>query len=239
MQKAASINTRLLKIAFQWGRGPVMSSKLLTRAIFGVDPTLRRNKARDKFFWDITTLNLKKALLIHVRDGQRVLEIGSGEYGILTVFLAKKRKIDLTAVEIVPSFVDTCREIAENNRVNVRIIESNMFENVQGSFDVIFWNLPYVPTDFGAGFYKSKGGSPTFGPEGWHGGPTGFEPFDLFLKEAPKALNDNGKLIAGLNTYFTPKSRILEMIQGRGLFLNSVCGSAFNPSKAFVITKRP
>ncbi|MCX5713858.1 MAG: methyltransferase [Candidatus Omnitrophica bacterium] len=215
-----------------------MSSKLVTRAMFGVDPALRKIKARGRFYWDLTTIILRRALLANVADRQRVLEIGTGEYGILAVFLAKKRKIDLTAVEIVPGFIDTSREIAKNNRVDIRIILSDMFENVDGLFDVIYWNLPYVPTEFGTKFYKIRDKNLAVGLEGWHGGPSGLELFDLFLKEAPAVLKETGRIIAGLNTYFVPQPQILEIIKRRGLSLDSVCGSALNPSKAFVITKK-
>jgi methylase of polypeptide subunit release factors len=239
MRDSDSINARILRAFFQWGRRPAMSSKLVTRMIFDVDPTLRKHKARAEFYWDLTTLTLKKALLAHVRDGQRVLEIGTGEYGILAVFLAKKRKIDLTAVEIVPEFINTSREIAQNNHVDIRIILSDMFENVGGLFDVVYWNLPYVPMDFGTKFYKIADKNLAIGLEGWHGGPTGLELFDSFLKVSPKALSGQGKIIAGINTYFAPEPRIKETIEKYGLTLSSVCGCTFNPSKAFIITKRP
>lgn len=231
------INSRLIMMLFRWCCWPVMSSKLAARAIFGVDTNLKINKARGKFYWDLTTIILKRALLANVSDSQRVLEIGTGEFGILAVFLAKKRKIDLTAVEIVPEFINTSREIAENNHVHIRLILSDMFERVDGLFDVVYWNLPYVPTAFGTKFYKIEDRNSAIGLEGWHGGSSGLELFEQFLENAPRVLNDTGKIIAGLNTYFVAQAQILEIIRRHGLALHSVCASPFSPSKAFVITR--
>ena len=52
----------------------------------------------------------------------------------------------LTAVDISTAALDVARRNAKNLEVPVTFIESNVFENVEGTYDVIVSNPPYIPT---------------------------------------------------------------------------------------------
>ena len=63
----------------------------------------------------------------------------------MSVFVSKaKRGLDVTCAEINLPFIHSASQIARNNGVELKIIESDMTKNVTGSFDVIFMNPPYV-----------------------------------------------------------------------------------------------
>jgi methylase of polypeptide subunit release factors len=78
--------------------------------------------------------------------GERVLDVGTGA-GILAM-LASKRAKDVHAVDISLDGVHLCKNNCRKNKIqNVRIYQSNMFENVTGTFDTIIANLPIVEND--------------------------------------------------------------------------------------------
>lgn len=235
-----SIYGNLLKELFLLFRRPFMSSKAIARYIFNIDLSLTHSRPVTEFYWDLTTLVLKKALAKHVKDNQRVLEVGTGEFAILSIYLAKKKKVDMTAVDINPVSLRHAEEVVKYNGVNVHLAESDIFSNVEGTFDIIFWNLPYVPTDFGKEYHMVGKNGITMedaGSTGWDGGPAGTEFLDYALKDAHRMLNSCGKLIVGINTFFLTQRQIQELIAKSGLTINAVCSSVFNPSKAYILTK--
>jgi release factor glutamine methyltransferase len=78
-------------------------------------------------------------------DGKKVLEIGTGT-GIVAI-AAAKRGAEVTAVDISPEAVETAKENAEDAEVKIKFIKSNLFENVDGEFDLVLFNPPYLPGD--------------------------------------------------------------------------------------------
>ncbi len=74
---------------------------------------------------------------------QTFLEIGCGT-GIVCISLAKKAKsgvgVDINKLAVENSKLNFARHSSINN---VEFLESNLFENVQGQFDVIICNPPY------------------------------------------------------------------------------------------------
>lgn len=122
---------------------------------------------------------LKNTKLMKSMDA---LEIGVGT-GIISLLLAKKCK-SVTGVDINQHAINLAKKNAELNKVkNVRFFESDLFEYVQGLFDVIVFNTPYVPTD-------GEKEDPA-----WDGGKTGRIVIDRFLEKAPAFLKENGKIL--------------------------------------------
>ncbi len=73
-----------------------------------------------------------------------VLEIGCGS-GIISIHLAKKGNI-VTSVDVNPKALRATEFNAKQNQVKLEILESNMFEKLQGrKFNSIVCNPPYLP----------------------------------------------------------------------------------------------
>ena len=73
-----------------------------------------------------------------------VLEIGCGS-GIISIHLAKRGNT-VTSVDINPKAVKATKFNANQNQVNIEVLEGNMFEKVKGrKFDFIVCNSPYLP----------------------------------------------------------------------------------------------
>lgn len=83
----------------------------------------------------ISNLNLK---------GKTLLELGCGS-GIISLFAASKNAI-VTASDINKNALNALKIAANNNKLNLTILYSNLFQQLQKSpFDVIIINPPYYP----------------------------------------------------------------------------------------------
>ena len=92
-------------------------------------------------------LENEHAVVDYMRDGDKVLDLGCGT-GVCTVFAAPKAK-EVLAVDISPAAV---RNTEENARLhgldNVTVRHSDMFSGVEGRFDIVLANPPYIALDF-------------------------------------------------------------------------------------------
>jgi release factor glutamine methyltransferase len=86
---------------------------------------------------------LGEAVLAEVREGDRVLDMGTGS-GVNAI-LAASRSTDVLAVDINPRAVEAARHNARRNGVSDRIEvrHSDVFSNVDGVFDVILFDPPF------------------------------------------------------------------------------------------------
>jgi len=116
---------------------------------------------------------------------KKALEIGTGS-GIISILLADRIE-KVTAVDINPEAVKYAKAAARKDKVkNVRFIESDLFENVKGKFDLIFFNPPYLPGK---------------GEKCLCGGKRGQKVTERFLAEAAGHLNKGGKAIVLLSSF--------------------------------------
>jgi tRNA1(Val) A37 N6-methylase TrmN6 len=92
-------------------------------------------------------LENEQACADYCRVGDRVLDLGCGS-GVGTVFCAPKAR-EVIAVDISLAAV---RNTEENCRIhglnNVTVMQSDMFARVEGKFDLILANSPYIEDEF-------------------------------------------------------------------------------------------
>jgi release factor glutamine methyltransferase len=81
---------------------------------------------------------------LRLREGERVLEIGTGT-GVVAIHCAK-HGCRVTATDVVSEALELARENFGQNTVEVDLREGDMFDPVEGRFDVIIFNPPYLPT---------------------------------------------------------------------------------------------
>lgn len=121
--------------------------------------------------------------LIKVLPGERVLEIGCGS-GIISIHCAKAGA-SVTSLDIDPKALELTKQNAASNGV---ILEcsylSDMFESIQGRWDVIIFNPPYLP---------AISVDDDMDPR-WDGGVRGDETIIRFLEDAKKYLEKDGRL---------------------------------------------
>lgn len=81
-----------------------------------------------------------------INDEIKVLDMctGSGCIAISVAKLCENTKV--TAVDISEEALEVAKKNACNNSVEIEFIQSDLFENVGGKYDVILSNPPYIPT---------------------------------------------------------------------------------------------
>ncbi len=84
-----------------------------------------------------------------VEDGDKVLDMctGSGCIAISVARRCAKRRVSVTAADISDAAIMLARENAQLNGVNVDFVQSDLFTNVRGRFNVIVCNPPYIRSD--------------------------------------------------------------------------------------------
>ena len=83
----------------------------------------------------------------YCQDGDRVLDLGCGS-GVCSLFCAPKAR-EILAVDIsaaaVSNAMENCRQFGTSN---ITVRQSDMFSRVEGKFDLILANPPYIAADF-------------------------------------------------------------------------------------------
>lgn len=115
-------------------------------------------------------------------EGKKFLEIGTGSGEI--ALKAREKGAEVTAVDINTEAVEHARQRAESEGLEIEIFQSDLFENVDGEYDFIVFNPPYLPGEEGVG-----------DEEIWRGGESGVEILERFLAEATDHLAENGAII--------------------------------------------
>lgn len=83
----------------------------------------------------------------YCRPGDRVLDLGCGS-GVASVFCSHKAR-EIVAVDISAAAVkNTVENINRLRLKNITVLQSDMFSRVEGKFDLIVANAPYVAADF-------------------------------------------------------------------------------------------
>jgi release factor glutamine methyltransferase len=100
---------------------------------------------------------------IEVHEGERFLDMGTGT-GIIGICAALEGA-EVTAADISEKALKCAEKNAKANGVSISIIKSELFQEIEGQFDVIAFNPPYLPesgVDYGEisiALESGKGGS--------------------------------------------------------------------------------
>ena len=120
-------------------------------------------------------------LMDYLIPGNRVLEVGCGT-GIISVYCAKLGR-NVTCCDISDAALDCTEKNVIRNKVTVEVINSSLFDNIEGKFDTIIFNPPYLPVE-----------DRIEDAEQWNGGKEGFDVIRPFLKRAKSFLEVSGSI---------------------------------------------
>ncbi|MGQ9624038.1 MAG: HemK2/MTQ2 family protein methyltransferase [Candidatus Bathycorpusculaceae bacterium] len=124
-----------------------------------------------------------------VNEGEKVLDMGTG-CGILGIIAAREAS-EVVAVDINPYAVKCAMENARLNGVAAKIsfIQGDLFTSLRqhAKFDVILFNAPYLPLE-----HEEKN---SWLIRAWSGGAGGRQLINRFIYEAPKYLEQSGRIL--------------------------------------------
>ena len=131
---------------------------------------------------------------------EKVLEVGCGS-GVVSIHCAKNGCY-VTAVDVNPRAVELARRNSVANGTDIRVLESDVYGNVDGVFDTIVFNLPYLPVDEEGLLAKA-----------WSGGPDGLGPLPRLLEGAPDHLISGGRVVVVVSSLTEPRA-LEEALEG-------------------------
>ena len=130
----------------------------------------------------------------------RILDLGTGTGAIalalaseLSLICQKKSiQLDVIGVDLMPEVVKLAQSNAEKNQLDVQFLQSRWFEHVEGQFDIIVSNPPYIDeTD-----EHLSQGDVRFEPRSaLVAGENGLADLRYLIECAPVHLKDNGYLL--------------------------------------------
>ena len=96
------------------------------------------------------TEELVMMALDEVKNEAKILDLCTGS-GAIAISVAKELekkgvKVEVVASDISEDALTLARENAENNGAAVRFVQSDLFENIPETFDLIISNPPYIPS---------------------------------------------------------------------------------------------
>jgi len=124
-----------------------------------------------------------------VKAGDLVLDVGTG-CGFIAVLTAKRAR-KVVAVDVNPFAVQCTRQNASLNNVadKIEVRQGDLFGPIKQKerFDVILFNAPYLPSE--------EWEEQDLASKAWAGGSIGRKVIDRFIREAPKYLKKNGRIL--------------------------------------------
>lgn len=176
-------------------------SKTFTRAIFGLEVSPNDRP----LYWDYSTLLVHQEMHRWVRDGMRVLEIGTGEHALIGLSARARYDIDLTCTDLIPEAIDHAKRTAERNRLEVDFRAGDLFEPVadEKPYDLIFNNPPYLTPDIPDSVVVGTQDAPYA-----DGGEDGMHVIRRVLHEAPPFLAPGGKVLMATNRFYVAAREI-------------------------------
>ncbi len=163
---------------------------------------------------------------------------GSGAIGISIANNIKNCEMTLSdisydALEIAQKNSVIVEDIGDSQKSNIRTIQSDLFEKIEGKFDIIVSNPPYIETKTIQTLDKEVQMEPKLALDG---GEDGLELYRRIIKEAYKYLNNNGTL--ALEIGYNQKDKVINLIKASNMYKDIYSKKDLSNNDRIVVCKK-
>ena len=157
--------------------------------------------------------------MIQERGYQSCLDLCTGT-GCVGISIAKHVAVQVTASDISREALALAKENAERNEVQVTFVESDMFGQVEGAFDLIACNPPYLTLEDMQQLQREL----TFEPKlALYGGGDGLDYYRKIAWEYQAHLNVNGMILLEIGS--TQGKAVAALFDAKTSVLNDLGGN--------------
>jgi len=186
----------------------------------------------DRYF-DLTTHPLVRTVAPRLTRGSRVLDMGTGAFASVGIALWRRSGCHVLSTDIHPEIVRRARENIAANGAPIQVIQTRFFDGIEERFDVVTFNIPYVPSRLVA-----DRDVPQPFPFQSDGGPDGTSVIQEFLDafcQRPAIIT----AYLGVNALLVSRKQIVPLIERHsGLKLKQVVRPLVPPVDVYVVQHR-
>ncbi len=154
----------------------------------GLDFMVNENVLIPRFDTEI----LVEEVMKHLHDGFSILDMCTGSGCILLSLLHYSNHCTGVGVDISEEALRVAKTNCEKLGLNATFLQSNLFEKVEGTYDIIVSNPPYIRSDvIGTLMEEVKGHEPMLALDGME---DGLYFYRKIVEESKQFLNGGGKL---------------------------------------------
>ena len=153
--------------------------------------------------------------IVKNKENINILDICTGS-GCIGISLKKElENAQVTLSDISLQALEIARKNAEINKVDdkIKIIQSDMFENIKEKYDIIVSNPPYIETSIIETLDKTVQNEPHIALDG---GKDGLKFYKILIEQGMKYLKDNGYLC--LEIGYDQKEKVMELVKGKEVY---------------------
>lgn len=140
----------------------------------------------------------------------KILDICTGS-GAIAISIRKNLACTMYASDISESALEVARKNAVMNHAEISLMASDMFEKVDGKFDIIVSNPPYIETSTLENLSEEVKNEPRIALDG---GEDGLTFYRILIDEAREHLEKDGMLAAEIG--FNQKEKVMRMFEEVG-----------------------
>lgn len=158
-----------------------------TREFYGIDLYIDANVLTPR----IETEKMVEFAIKHAPKDGSLIDIGTGSGAIAIAIKTHRPDLEVWATEVTDEALAVARRNIKTLKLDIKLVKSDLFDNISQRFDVVATNLPYLQND--ADLMPEVQKEPTVA---LFGGKDGLDIYRRFLKQLPDHLTPNGYLFA-------------------------------------------
>lgn len=157
-----------------------------------------------------TEILVEEVVNLAKNQQENILDIGTGSGAIGIALASNITSANITISDISKKALEIAKKNAIENKViqKIMLVQSNLFENIEGTFSIIVSNPPYIETEIIKELPKQVQNEPILALDG---GKDGLTFYRKLVEEAPNYLRQGGYLCMEIG--YNQKEAVLELLQ--------------------------